>query len=126
LPVREWARRQHGGAPVSFSGGALAAVHAIITLRAAEEPRAATMTSSPSHPMTASRLERAWLDAWGALGATPPTGLFDALLARWQEPQRHYHTSAVFRSSWHKNARLLARLFVANARNSLLWLRFAP
>ncbi|MCC7068688.1 MAG: hypothetical protein IT523_09550 [Burkholderiales bacterium] len=31
-----------------------------------------------------------------------------------------WETGAVFRSSWYKNARLLARLFVAKARHSLL------
>ncbi|RYY64498.1 MAG: N-methyl-D-aspartate receptor NMDAR2C subunit [Comamonadaceae bacterium] len=36
---------------------------------------------------------RQWQAAWQALGvATPDVALFDALLAAYAEPQRHYHT----------------------------------
>jgi predicted metal-dependent HD superfamily phosphohydrolase len=33
-----------------------------------------------------------WQRAWQALGATPPAGLFDQLLARYGEAHRRYHT----------------------------------
>ena len=37
--------------------------------------------------------ESAWMDAWAAVGlAQPSNELRDALLARYGEPQRHYHT----------------------------------
>lgn len=34
-----------------------------------------------------------WQAAWGELGARPPAGLFDELMARYGEPHRHYHTT---------------------------------
>jgi predicted metal-dependent HD superfamily phosphohydrolase len=37
-------------------------------------------------------LERAWNDTWGALRLRAPDGVLDALLARWSEPHRKYHT----------------------------------
>lgn len=33
-----------------------------------------------------------WMQAWHALGAAPPAGLFERLIAAYGEPQRHYHT----------------------------------
>ena len=36
--------------------------------------------------------ERSWQHAWQGLGATPPAGLLQALLAAYAEPQRRYHT----------------------------------
>ena len=33
-----------------------------------------------------------WRDAWQALGVTAPAGLLDALVARYAEPHRAYHT----------------------------------
>lgn len=32
-----------------------------------------------------------WAGAWEALGAAPPPGLLETLLAAYAEPQRHYH-----------------------------------
>lgn len=37
-------------------------------------------------------LQEAWHIAWQALGAAPPAGVHEALLAAYREPQRHYHT----------------------------------
>lgn len=37
-------------------------------------------------------LQRSWGGAWQALGAAPPAGLYEQLLAAYREPQRHYHT----------------------------------
>ncbi len=36
--------------------------------------------------------EISWAHAWAGLGLTPPPDLFDALLAAYSEPQRHYHS----------------------------------
>ena len=36
--------------------------------------------------------ERSWQHAWQGLGATPPAGLLQALLAAYAEPQRRYRT----------------------------------
>lgn len=33
-----------------------------------------------------------WQRAWAAMGARPPAGLLDTLLASYRQPQRHYHT----------------------------------
>jgi predicted metal-dependent HD superfamily phosphohydrolase len=33
-----------------------------------------------------------WAATWSALGAEPPAGVYDELMARHAEPQRHYHT----------------------------------
>ena len=33
-----------------------------------------------------------WSEAWGAVGPTPPNGLFEALLERYSEAHRAYHT----------------------------------
>lgn len=37
-------------------------------------------------------LETAWHDTWSALGLPIPGGVLPALLARWAEPHRRYHT----------------------------------
>ena len=37
-------------------------------------------------------LRYSWLQAWRDLGLPPPDGVLDALLARWAEPHRRYHT----------------------------------
>src|SRR5262245_33859408 len=34
-----------------------------------------------------------WDATWRALGGKPATDLFDQVLARYDEPQRHYHTA---------------------------------
>lgn len=34
-----------------------------------------------------------WQRTWSELGAQPPAGLFDELMARYGEPHRHYHTA---------------------------------
>jgi predicted metal-dependent HD superfamily phosphohydrolase len=39
-----------------------------------------------------SALDASWQRAWRDLGAAPPSGLFERLVAAWSEPQRHYHT----------------------------------
>lgn len=36
--------------------------------------------------------ETSWASAWSDLGLQAPSGLFEALLAAYQEPQRHYHS----------------------------------
>jgi len=33
-----------------------------------------------------------WRRGWKAVGATPPQGLLERVVAAWEEPQRHYHT----------------------------------
>jgi predicted metal-dependent HD superfamily phosphohydrolase len=45
----------------------------------------------PSETMNA--LETSWHDAWRDLRLPPPDGVLDALLARWAEPHRRYHTT---------------------------------
>lgn len=40
----------------------------------------------------ATMLERSWARTWLTLGRTAPPGLYQRLLARYEEPQRHYHT----------------------------------
>ena len=40
----------------------------------------------------AASLHARWHAGWEALGAAPPHALLDALLARYREPQRAYHT----------------------------------
>lgn len=43
--------------------------------------------------MDAAALDRSWRTAWAAVGVeAPDAALFGALLARYGEPQRHYHT----------------------------------
>ena len=42
--------------------------------------------------MTAMATHDRWLTSWQLLGGEPPTGVLDALLARFSEPQRAYHT----------------------------------
>src|SRR6185369_8345285 len=37
-------------------------------------------------------LQHSWERAWRGLGAHPEAGLFDALVAAYREPHRHYHT----------------------------------
>lgn len=37
-------------------------------------------------------LDRSWNRAWSELGLAPPSGLFEQLIAAYQEPQRHYHS----------------------------------
>ncbi|MFL6677550.1 MAG: N-methyl-D-aspartate receptor NMDAR2C subunit [Burkholderiaceae bacterium] len=37
-------------------------------------------------------LETSWHDTWHALRLPTPAGVLDALLARWAEPHRRYHT----------------------------------
>ncbi len=39
-----------------------------------------------------SALNRFWLPAWQALGTEPASGYLPSLLARYDEPHRHYHT----------------------------------
>ncbi|MGA4323291.1 N-methyl-D-aspartate receptor NMDAR2C subunit [Ectopseudomonas hydrolytica] len=39
-----------------------------------------------------STLDTSWLRAWSELGLAPPAGLFEQLIAAYQEPQRHYHS----------------------------------
>lgn len=39
-----------------------------------------------------STLDASWLRAWSELGLSPPAGLFEQLIAAYQEPQRHYHS----------------------------------
>ena len=48
------------------------------------------MTEWPA--MTPSDFEACWRDTWVALKLDPPPGLLNELLARYAEPQRHYHT----------------------------------
>jgi len=38
------------------------------------------------------RLRQSWQRAWAALGATPEAGLFERLVACYNEPHRSYHT----------------------------------
>jgi predicted metal-dependent HD superfamily phosphohydrolase len=38
-------------------------------------------------------LREQWVATWGALGVAAPEGVFEELLARYGEPQRHYHTA---------------------------------
>ena len=38
-------------------------------------------------------LHDAWVATWRALGAAPPPGLFEEVLARYSEAHRHYHTA---------------------------------
>jgi predicted metal-dependent HD superfamily phosphohydrolase len=37
-------------------------------------------------------LREKWEATWRQLGAAPPLGLFEEVMARYAEPQRHYHT----------------------------------
>jgi predicted metal-dependent HD superfamily phosphohydrolase len=37
-------------------------------------------------------LREKWEATWRQLGAAPPLGLFEEMMARYAEPQRHYHT----------------------------------
>jgi predicted metal-dependent HD superfamily phosphohydrolase len=37
-------------------------------------------------------LRRTWHRAWQGTGGAPDASLFDALVAAWMQPQRHYHT----------------------------------
>jgi predicted metal-dependent HD superfamily phosphohydrolase len=37
-------------------------------------------------------LKAAWRQAWADLGLPAPAGLFEALVAAYEEPQRHYHS----------------------------------
>lgn len=37
-------------------------------------------------------LREQWIATWKALGAAPPDGVYEELLAGYTEPQRHYHT----------------------------------
>jgi predicted metal-dependent HD superfamily phosphohydrolase len=37
-------------------------------------------------------LRRSWRRAWQGVGGAPDASLFDALVAAWRQPQRHYHT----------------------------------
>ncbi|MGQ2921153.1 MAG: HD domain-containing protein [Hydrogenophaga sp.] len=37
-------------------------------------------------------LKAAWQQAWADLGLPAPAGLFEALVAAYEEPQRHYHS----------------------------------
>jgi len=48
------------------------------------------MRPDPQTPLN--ELEPAWRDAWQALGLSAPEGVLPALLARWAEPHRKYHT----------------------------------
>lgn len=49
-----------------------------------------TIDSGNSMPLTS--LAPRWQATWRELGAAPPPGMMDDLLARYAEPQRHYHS----------------------------------
>ena len=49
-----------------------------------------------------------WQAAWAELGAKPPPGLFDELMARYGEPHRHYHTAQHLDECFAQMARHLA------------------
>ena len=52
------------------------------------------MTREPgmaNSSVTAVRLKAHWQAAWADMGLPAPSALFDALVAAWSEPWRHYH-----------------------------------
>jgi len=47
--------------------------------------------SAWTKPLDGEGLRMSWDAQWLGLGAQPPVGLYETLLAAWSEPHRHYH-----------------------------------
>jgi predicted metal-dependent HD superfamily phosphohydrolase len=53
-------------------------------------PPSRTSSFDPA-PITGTPWLAMWLETWQLLGAQPPPGELETLLAAWAQPQRHYH-----------------------------------